>query len=359
MKQSTVLKILFLIPVLILQVHHDTAAQISNPDGELRTSDRSQIWAQTLTGSYFNEFWNYQFYFDDGTKAHIIFSVANFGSLKSPVSGVRLSVLYPNGDVKQLSREYPIERLVQDRDNHMFRLHPERDIYFQGNPDRGIRIVINTTKDGVHFDVDLKLTNIATGYQLGDAKFTIHNEQIGIITHIPYAEVSGSIAVDNRRRNVSGTGYMDHTWQNQTTTRLMKSGYRYIYHRDAGNWDILYFLLPENNRNNRTVGYRLSSTDGDVSIKAIEQITNMHQGRAFGTSIPRIVEIKFNDGTDARLSRNEDQERFSILGELGWVARRAARTFLGGEVIDFRGEATLQVPSERPKNGDYNFFIVN
>ncbi len=353
------LKIILLALTLFL-VHGVCVAQISNPESEIRTSDRDMIWAQTLSGSYFNEFWNYQFYFDNGMKAHIIFSAANFGSLKSPVSGVRLSVLYPNGDVKQLSREYPIERLVQDRENHLFRLHPERDIYIEGHPDEGMRIVINTSKDGVRYDVDLRLSNITTGYQMDDAKFRINDEQIGIITHIPYADVEGTIAVDNRRERVRGTGYMDHTWQNQTTTRLMQSGFRYVYHRDADNWDILYFLLPSNsNRNKQTVGYRLSSTDGNVEIRGIERITGKHDGRAFGTNIPRIVEVELCNGGSSRITRTEDEERFSILGELGWVARRAARTFLGGEVIDFRGKATLMETSHRPKNGDYNFFIVN
>jgi hypothetical protein len=357
MKYNILKKLLLAFSLLLM--HDVSVSQISNPDGEIKISNRDMIWAQTLSGSYFNEFWNYQFYFDNGMKAHIIFSAANFGSLKSPVSGVRLSVLFPNGDVKQLSREYPIERLVQDRDNHMFRLHPEREVYFQGHPDEGMRIVINTSKDGVRYDVDLKLSNIVTGYQLGDAKFNIHNEQIGIITHIPYAEVEGSISINNRRENVSGTGYMDHTWQNQTTTRLMHSGYRYVYHRDSENWDILYFMLPDNSRNDRTVGYRLRSDDGEISLLGIERITNKHQGRAFGTNIPRIVEFELSDGSSSRITRTEDQERFSLLGELGWVARRAARSFLGGEVIDFRGKASLMETSQRPKNGDYNFFIVN
>jgi hypothetical protein len=347
----------FLLALLFITV--PSSAQITNPEGDKTRVGSDKIWAQTLTGSYFNEFWNYQFYFDNGMKAHIIFSAANFGSLKSPVSGVRVSVKYPDGTVYQLSREYPIEQLVQDKENHIFRLHPERDVYFKGHPKDGMRLVINTSKDGVQYDIDLNITNITRGYKWGDGKFTIRNEEIGILTHIPYAEVNGYISVNNNRKSVRGSAYMDHTYQNQTTTRLMKSGYRYVHHEDSNNWDLIYFLLPSDNRNNRSIGYRLTSVDGDVTLTGIDQVTALHSGRAFNTNLPGIVEFNMTNGSSARIARTKDQERFSILSELGWVARRAARTFLGGEVVDFRGEASLQESSQRPKNGDYNFFIVN
>lgn len=334
-------------------------AQISNPDGSITPADSDLIWAQTLEGSYFNEFWNYQFYFENGVKAHVIFSAANFGSLKSPVTGVRISVLYPDGEVYQIAREYPIERLVQDRDNHIFRLHPERDVWFEGALPEEHRIRINTSKDGVQYDLDLRFDNIAEGLKWGDGQFRIHDEKIGIITHIPYADVRGHISVDGRKKEVSGTGYMDHTFQNQTTTRLMHSGYRFVHHTDRENWDILYFLLPDKSRDRNTIGYRLTSNQGEVELNGIKKITSTSDGRAFGTNIPRIVEVEFSDGSTKRIARTEDEEKFSILGELGWVARRAARSFLGGEVVDFRGEGSLLGRSNRPVRGDYNFFIVD
>ena len=38
-------------------------------------------------------------------------------------------------------------------------------------------------------------------------------------------------------------------------------------------------------------------------------------------------------------------------------ARRAARSFLGGEVVDFRGEVYCRIEGEfTPKTGEYNYF---
>lgn len=333
-------------------------AQIQNPDGELKPVSEDLIWAQTLSGNYFNEFWSYQFYFDNGMKAHIIFSVANFGSLKAPVSGVRFSIYYPDGRNYHISREYSIDDLIQDKKQFMFRPRLERELYFIGKLPDEHKIVINTSKDGTPYHIELNFSNIVRGYKWNDGLFTVNSEKIGILTHIPYAKVRGFISVDGNRKNVTGTGYMDHTFQNQTTTRLMNSGYRFVTHSDRDNWDILYFLLPADNRQKNTVGYRLTSEEGKVTIRGVKTIRETHNSNAFGKNIPRILELELDNGTSIRLTRTDDQERFSILSELNWIARRAAKSFLGGEVIDFRGNAALQEPSHRPKQGHYNFFFV-
>jgi len=117
----TIPRISFLALLMIL-LSNTGHTQISNPTGELTYTAPDDIWAQTLTGSHFNEFWTYHIYLNDGLTVHITFSVANFGSLKSPVSGAQVSVDGFNGNLYQLSREYNINHLVQDRENYIFRI---------------------------------------------------------------------------------------------------------------------------------------------------------------------------------------------------------------------------------------------
>lgn len=337
-------------------------AQISNPAGGLTEIAPEKIWPQTLRGSHYNEFWNYHIYLDDGTKVHITYSVANFGSLKSPVSGVRLSVLFPgkNGpEIYQVSREYGIEHLVQDEPNDRLQLRAERDLFFEGKLPETHRVRIFTRKDGNQFDIDLTFSNISRGYTRGNGKFNVNGEQIGHLTHIPYAEVKGHVAVNNTRSEATGKAYMDHTYQFQATTSLLKSGYRFVYLKDADNWDSFFFLLPEDGQEMKTVGYRLYKRDGEVRQAAIERITQITKGRVSGKNIALTMEIELDNGERLRITRSEDEETFSVLGELGWIARRAARTFLGGEIIDFRGTAHLLEDSQLPKTGEYNFFIVD
>jgi len=334
-------------------------AQISNPDDDLTSLDADMIWAQTLEGSHFNEFWNYQFYFDNGIKLHITFSAANFGSLKDPVTGVRLSVFNHGDEVYQLSREYPLPRLVQDKNSYRFQLRDDRDLFFEGKLPEKHRVVIKTAKDGVEYDIDLRLNDIEKGFKLGNGMFRIDGEQVGIVTHIPYAKASGHISINGDRKQVNGTAYMDHTWQNETTTKLMHSGYRFVYHNDRDNWDLVYTMLPDNSRDNSMIGYRIAREEGEERYSGVDKMDVISEQKAFGNRIPRIIELDLKDQTSVRLTRSEDQERFTVLGELGWVARRAARSFLGGEVIDYRGEAILMESSKRPKHGEYNFFFVD
>ncbi|MFU8859231.1 MAG: hypothetical protein ACNA8K_02295 [Cyclonatronaceae bacterium] len=337
-------------------------AQISNPAGGLTEIAPEKIWPQTLHGSHYNEFWNYHIYLDDGTKVHITYSAANFGSLKSPVSGVRVSVLFPgrNGhELFQVSREYAIDYLVLDEQNGRFQLRAERELFFEGKLPETHRIRIFTRKDGNQFDIDFTFSNISRGYTRGNGKFDVNGEQIGHLTHIPFAEVKGHAAVNDMRREATGTAYMDHTYQFQTTTSLLKSGYRFVYLKDADNWDSIFFLLPEDGREMKTVGYRLYKRNGVVRQAAIERITQITKRRVSGKNIALTMEIELDNGERLRITRSEDEETFSVLGELGWIARRAARTFLGGEIIDFRGTAHLLEDSQLPKIGEYNFFIVD
>lgn len=355
---KTLLKCLILTTSLFF-LHNASLAQISNPDGDITTVNPELFWPQTLEGSHFNEFWNYHFYFNNGVILHIVFNAANFGSLKSPVTGVRVSVHNLDDETHQLLREYSLDHLFLDKENEKFQLRREREIYIQGVPPESHRIRIYTTKDGVTYDIDLNFENIQPGIKWGDGNFRIGREKIGIVTHIPYADVSGTVAVNENKAEVTGTGYMDHTYQDQTTTTLIDSGFRFTYHEDAQNWDLAYFLLPNKSDRNKTIGYRVVNRNGNIELKGGYRINQIVESSAFDKNIARIIELKRGNNQSFRLVRSEDHEKFSLLGELGWLARRAARTFLGGEVIDFRGEASLMESGQRPKAGYYNYFIVD
>lgn len=343
------------------------SAQVQNPSGGLQPTEASDIWAQTLEGSHFNEFWTYHFFLDDGMKMHLTFSAANFGSLKDPVTGVRISLFNFDGETYQMSREYPLEKLIQDEDTYRFRLRDERTVWFEGALPEEHRVRINTSKDGVTYDIDIDFSNIVQGLKWSNGLYSIENEPVGIYTHIPYAEVTGKIQINDTRKDVSGTAYMDHTFQNQTTTRLMDSGYRFISHTDAENWDIIYALLPDNHGNDRRIiGHRIQSKDGTPSLRSAYQIMEKQRRRSLGERYAHTMQFYMLDlpveegGAHlTTIRRTQDDERFSILSELSWVARRAARRFLGGEVIELRGEAVMEEMGKEPTSGYYNFFIVD
>lgn len=334
-------------------------AQYSNPEGTIEPTTNDDIWAKTLEGSHYNEMWNYQFYLNDGLTVHIAFSVANFGSFKDPVSGVQMSIYNLNGETHQVSREYPIRYLIQDRDENIFRLRDERTIYFKGTLPDEHRVHVEFSKNDVSYKVLLDFSNIHKGVKWGDGLYHIRDEQVGIITHIPYAEVQGTVKVDNVEKNVRGTAYMDHTYQDRAATDIVDSGYRFVHQENKDSWDLLYYLLPENSSQNTTVGYRLTNDNGELSLNGVERIVRMNSSEAFDVDLARIMDMRLDDSAEIRVSRTADFEKFSILSELGWLARKAAKSFLGGEVISLRGEAILMEQGRRPKKGYYNFYVID
>ena len=341
----------------------DAQAQPVNPQGSLTMLGPDDIWARTLSGSHFNEFWTWHFFMEDGMLVTITFSAANFGNLKAPVTGVRVSVVGLDNQTWQLTREFPIEELIQDRDTGLFQLREGREVWFKGRLPDTMQLRVDTTKDGVRYNIHLSLDDIQPGFKLGDGIYRIGSEEIGIFTHIPFARANGFVEVNGIRREVRGTAHMDHTFQNQTTTRLMDSGYRFIHHRDKQNWDVLFFFLPSGERNNRTIGHHLTSANGQADMFAVHSIERMNTARLHGKRVASEAELMLMHpgGTikTIQLNRTRDMERFSMLSELSWVERRVARTFLGGEVLEFRGEASLRLPNRVVRNGFYNFFLVD
>ncbi|MEX2601417.1 MAG: hypothetical protein WD355_07205 [Balneolaceae bacterium] len=332
---------------------------ILSPSGPIQNSAPDDIWPQTLSGNTYNEFWTYQFYLEGGIDLTMVFSVANFGSLKSPVSGIRLSVIgFEGRDVYQVMREYPIERLHLDRESWVMRLRPDRDIWFRGKLPENHVVNVQTSKDGVEYDLRLELSNIHHGYKRGDGRYRVDGSMIGLVTHIPYADVRGYVRINEVRKEVRGTAYMDHTFQDQITSRLLSEGYRYVYHGGEDDWDVGYFLVPEDRDDQSVFGYNLQFRNRQFSADFPNRLERIGRERVFGHDLPARVEIGFQNGEDRTFTRTKDLERFALLKELGGLARRLARGYLSGEVVEFRGEGNMR------GNGitfpvHYNMFIVD
>lgn len=337
----------------------EASAQLVQPEGELQPTDTDDFWPHTLSGNTFSELWTYQIYLENGTKIHAAFTVGNFGNLKSAVSGLRLSVLFPDGETYHLAREYPLDKLVQDRENHRLQFHPERDLFIVGELPKEHMITIDTQKDGVIFKLYIDFENIQPGFKWGNGIYRIGHQDVGIITHIPYAEVQAYGEVGEHSFDGSGTAYMDQTFQFQTTTSMLEEGYRFVRHNSPTNWDILYVLRPDDAKENRTLGHYIKQRGDSPELEGIERARVESRSRVFGKSVAKEVLFQRSGGETILIERLQDEERFSLFAELSWLARKAARTFLGGEVVDIRGTGHLEDPYGATLQGEYNFFIVD
>ncbi|MEX1011523.1 MAG: hypothetical protein WDZ29_05615 [Balneolaceae bacterium] len=320
----------------------------------MEQTDSVDFWPHTLSGNSYNEFWTYRFDLDGDLEITMVFSVANFGSLKSPVSGVRISILGFSDRTYQVMREYPLDRLVTDRENWIFQLHPERDIWIEGQLPERHEIRFRTRKDGVDYDIHLELSNIQQGYRWGNGQFRIDGTDVGMYTHIPWARVSGNVKINDEEKPVRGTAYMDHTHQDKITTKLLTAGYRYIWQNGSHSWGAGHFLA----HGNEVIGYSLSNRNGTVSLAKPNRISVSGNQSVSGHSLPTQVEVEYQEGPNSVLVRTRDRETFALLQELGGLARRIARGYLRGEIIEFRGEGQLESGSYMTPM-HYSYFIVD
>jgi hypothetical protein len=338
------------------------AAQTANGGGlpapELRTTNANDIWARTLTGSQYSELWNYQVYLDNGMSLHITFSATNFGKLKSAVTGIRVSMYGLDDKVYHLNREYPIGDLVQDRTNYKFDLNPrQNNIWFRGKLPDSHEIYINTEKGGHRFKINLNFSEMVRGYAIGDGVMSVDGSEVGMVTHIPFAKVKGYAGINNNVKDVSGVAFMDHTWQHQNAVKNFSGGYRFVHQRDKNNWDIVSFMEPKDG-NGKATGYRLISESGKVSIQRIEK--SIHEKRHADKRIhaPALLAAHTNRGDILRLSTSGTPDVSSVIGDQGWLARQVIRSIVGGEIKDYRGDATLTLPNGTVKKGHFTYFAI-
>lgn len=352
------LKISLLILILLFGfVQIESKKKVSNVKNDFVNASPNDVWVQVSSASRFSEVWTYQFIFQEDIRLYIVFTVANFGRLKSPVSGVRVSVHGFGDQVYQIEREYPLEDLLQDRDNYLFSLNPRQDnIWFKGKLPEKHQIYINTAKDGIRFDIQLDFSTISKGKKWQNGYLQTDGESIGIITHIPYAKVEGTVALNEDKREVRGTGYMDHTFQNETATRLIKGSYRFVSQKDSDNWLVAYALHPQEAQETDLIGYFLQNVEGVLSTVLFESFAD---GLTPSETPLNNVRLQLDDGSILTLKRLHDSEKISLLSSLPRIARRLARTFFGGEIIEYRGKASLTKNSGERYIGTYNISVVD
>jgi hypothetical protein len=334
-----------------------TFAQTFNPYGPMQHASPGSILPQSVGEKGFNEFWNYHVYLEQDIRIHITFSAVDFGSIKSPIVGLRMSIQNFDGKTWHVSREYPIERLTVHKDQYKVMMHPERELYFAGRLPDQHNVVVYLIKDEIEYRIELNFSQIEPSLVWGDGKYGIKDTGIHVITHIPYSRVRGFIEINGNRKNVSGTAYMDHSWQYESSVKLIHSAYKFVSHKDRNNWEIIYMVLPQARGDYQTIGHRISSHDGSIRHHGINRIDSHENGTIEGNRV--FKSLKLNLGSETvTLRRTSDREIHTTFGELNWISRRSIRALLGGEIIDYRGRGELRVNGS-VHQGEYSFLVID
>lgn len=338
----------------LIEAEHALSDRSGTPAGSLRETTWRDMLPHTAQGSYYNEFWSYHFFLQDDLHLHMTFSLANFGSLKSAVSGGKLFVSNFNGNNYHVAREYPQEQLIIDESQGRMRLHPERDIFLEGRLPDSHRVYFATEKHGVSYHIDLHLTDIHQGHTWGDGIFHVEGDRMGIFVHIPKARVQGTVTINNQTLEVEGTAYMDHTFQTDLSSKVVSKAFRYVWHGD-NEFRAGYYLVPRNRSATPVIGIGLSGNGSGIQLHKPVSVSVERTSRLGGNDIPQHIRIDYASGEYYTLERSRDFQHVSFLEEISGLRRRLVRGFLGGEIVEYVGTGFIN--GSRPVN--YSFQMVH
>lgn len=309
------------------------------PRGEARPTTADDLAPRTPTTGTFNERWGYHVLLDGGLEVIANLSVARLGGLREPTVGAEIAVLGFDGRSYRAAREFPVATHFRF-DRAAMRLHVHPLIYFEGAPPRAHRLAFETTKDGVHYEVDLTFSDMTPGLTWGDGAFRLGGETLSLFVHIPRARVTGTVAINGERRVVRGTGYMDHVVQTTFAPRLLRGAFRVVQH-EGMRWEVAHVFLPAARFEDRPLGFGVRGDAGRTTLLRPRAVEVVHTRRTLGADVPGQLRLVFEDGSETILTRRTDRQAFSALGELSAIERAVVRRVVGGEAVHVRGTGAV------------------
>lgn len=316
--------------------------QAQTPEGSFRDTTPEDFVAKNLPSKYYNELWTYHADLNDGIQLVVTFSINDFGSsFKERVTGGKLMVAWKDGNSYVVNKEYSPDDLISEAEDHQLKLHPERNYWAKGSLDNEHRLYYKTQKDGIKYDVDITFYDIAQGKALGDGEYTIGSHKLGLTIPMPHANVKGFIAINDDTVQVSGTGYMDHLYQDNLTTDLIDTSYR-VKQGDDENGFYFHFLKIKNNHSRSFIGYGVGYKNG---MAYLISPSGIEVNRSKGDLDLQTIFGTYQDGK-IEVEAYEMLNKYSLINELGSVQKFFVKKVVGGELIEMHGNARINGSKE-------------
>ena len=314
-----------------------------------------------LKSKYHNEFWTYHIYPDNGMHIILRFSVADFGMVKDAVSGAKISIsnLPDSDNTYDAAKQYPYNQLSYDTSAVQLQLKEGKEIWFRGNFKEGHQIKFNTNKDGNSYDLDLKLEEAQTGYmplvKSSAQPFNPAHPSSDIEIHIPvpHARFSGYLRLNGKRYDLTGTLYMDHIYMSNRLAKLLAKGYRFVSHTSDTSWIAGYLAETQHLDANTFIGYGYRKSGDKLELVYPEKQVISTSQQVDGREIPERLEVSFLPNTSHKFEFNSFFQITSVLEDVGGFKKFVAEKFLGGEVVNYRGQGLID-----GQKLNFNYFEV-
>lgn len=353
MQKRTIFSVFTLLLISFLSISSGFSQSIQKPIGAFRDIEPNDFLAKNLPSSHYNELYTYQINLDNGVQVVYTFSINDFGSLKDRVTGGKMAVYWKDGKNYVANKEYPIDKFINTADSNKIVLHPERSYWAKGSFDDEHVLNFKTTKDGVAYDIHLTLYDIKKGKIWGDGVYRYGDTQFGISLLIPDAKVKGYVSINGDRIEAKGKAVMDHMYQNNLSTNFMKKSYR-VKSGDDKNGVFLHFITFEHAGALIPIGYGIRYNNGLENIITPSKITSLATKNTHGVKLDTDLIIKPYQMEELHIKITDHYNSYSILDELSGLKKYFAKKYVGGEVIEMNGIATV---NNTP--AFFNFFAVD
>lgn len=321
------------------------------PRGDPRVATVEDLRPHIREKTGYSETWAYHIYLKGGVQLYVNFSRANLGSFKGDVSGADLSIVGLDGQNYAVAREFPAKNLNFGDEDHKLGVH--KKIWFSGQLPNAHRLHYETTKKGMSYLVDLVFDGIEPGMVRGDGIYRFgQSDALGVFIHIPYATVSGTIAINGEGHEVEGTAYMDHMFQTVSLPKLLCCGFRYIRH--DSDWEVGSFLLSSERYGAAVAGYGLKKHGAVAKLLTPQSLTVLSGSKIDGVRVAETIEVLYSSDRVLRIDRIGVDQRLSVFRELSGFVKTLARIFVGGELIYYRAPGKL----DQTKDAHLNYFVV-
>jgi hypothetical protein len=191
------------------------------------------------------------------------------------------------------------------------------------------------------------LFDIKKGKIWGDGTYRYNDTQFGISLLIPDAKVKGYISINDKKIDAKGVAVMDLMYQNNLATKFMKKSYR-LKTGDSNNGFFFHFVTVESNNHTYPIGYGVRYNNGISQMLTPSKIESIETKNTHGVKLDTILEVKPYQTESLNIIITDHFNSYSILDELSGLKKIFAKRYVGGEVVEMNGIATV--------NGEPAFF---
>lgn len=302
-------------------------AGVQNPSGEHGVG----------AGDFFKknggiETWYYSLILDNGSKAYVSFTMAK-GKFYPEIS-----LLGMNGNYSQ-GREFEAKDVVENRGAlSILRDGKTNRFQMKGLPGNGHHLSYLSDKDrGVNLEVDFSSCQASS---VPNGAFNVNGQGFGQAILMSNCRFKGSLKVGSNVQNLSGSAYMDHTWQSKAPDDLATQGMQF-----------------------QTFGRGVSgrvfvAQGGGFFGYAVEKgrVVYPNKWTAGGSPVSKSkspsgnLDLGFSSGSSIGFTRRDQQSYDPSVNAGGWVAQQAFKALVGSIKI-YRG-------SNKSTDGDWMHYSI-